>query len=73
MDDVTCKLGDIGKMVCLSGEPRRRVTEQGMGKRFMIGVQGKLSGFKKESKITDRGVSCKEFTVEGEIFGFCGG
>ena len=45
VDYVTGKFGDVGKMVCLSEGPRRRGTEKGVSKRFMIGEQGKFSGF----------------------------
>ena len=55
-----------------SGEEQRG-TEKGMGKRFMIGEKGKFSGFKEETEMADRGVSCKEFMIEGGVLGFGGG
>ena len=45
MDNITGELGDVGKMVCLSGGPRRRETEKGVGERLMICEMGKLTGF----------------------------
>ena len=45
MDNVIGKFGDVGEMACLSGRPQWRGAEKGVGKRFMIGEQGKFSGF----------------------------
>ena len=45
--------GDVGKMACLSGRPRRRGPEKGMGERLMICEKGKLVGFQRESEMAD--------------------
>ena len=45
VDDITCKLEDIGKMALLSGGPRRRGAEQGKCQRLMIGEKCKCAGF----------------------------
>ena len=53
MDNITGKFGDIGKMVHLSGKPRRRGVEKGKCERLMIGIKGKLTGFKKKTEMVD--------------------
>ena len=70
VDYVTGKFGDIDEMACLSGEPRRRGTEKGVGKGFMIGEKGEFSSFKEKTEMADRGIGCKEFRIEGGILGF---
>ena len=60
-------------MACLSGGPRRRGTEKGVGERLMIGEKGELTGFEEETEMADGGVSCKEFTIKGGVLGFGGG
>ena len=62
MNYVTGKFGDIGEMACLSGGPRRRGTEKGVGKGFMIGEQCEFSSFKEKTEIADRGIGSCEFT-----------
>ena len=54
----------------LSGGPRQRGKEQGVGERFMIGEKGKITGFKEESEMANGGISCKEFTIKGTVLGF---
>ena len=66
MDNITGKLGDVGKVVSLSRGPWRRRTEKGLGERLMICEQGKFAGFKGESKMANGEVSCKEFMIKGE-------
>ena len=44
-NNATGEFGDVGEMACLSGRPQWRGAEKGVGKRFMIGEQGKFSGF----------------------------
>ena len=56
VDYVTGKLGDIGKMACLSGGPRQRGAEKGVGKGFMIGEKGEFSSFKEKTEMADRGI-----------------
>ena len=56
-------------MVLLSVGPRRRGTEKSVGKRLMIGEQVKNSSFKEEMEMADGGESCKEFTIQGGVFG----
>ena len=73
MENVTGEFRDIGKMACLSGGPKQRGIEKGAGKRLMIGEQGKNSGFKEQTEMADGGVSCKEFTIKGGVFGLGGG
>ena len=73
LDNITGKLGDLGKVASLSGRPWRRRTEKGVGERLMIDDQGKFGGFKVESKMVDRGVSCKEFTIKGRVLGLSRG
>ena len=63
VDNITCKLG---KVESLSGGPRRRETEKGVGERLMIGVKGKLEGFKDEAEMANDRVICKEFTSKAE-------
>ena len=71
MDKITGELRDVGKMARLSGGPRRRGMEKGVGERLMIGEKGKITGFEEETKVTDhRGVSCKMFTIKGGVLGF---
>ena len=70
MDNITGELRDVGKMAHLSGGPRRRGTEKGVGERLVICEKGKLAGFKEETKMADCGVSCKEFKIEGGELGF---
>ena len=53
MDNITGKLGNIGKMACLSGGPRRRGAEKGECERRMIGIKGKLTGFKEKTEVAD--------------------
>ena len=59
-------------MGCLSGGPRWRGTEMGMGKGLMIGEQGEFSSFKEKTEMADRGIGCKKFMIEGG-FGFSRG
>ena len=70
MDNITGEFGDVGKMVCLFGGPRRRGPEKGLVERVVICEKGKLVGFQKESEMANCGVSCKEFTIKGGILGF---
>ena len=39
----------------------------------MICEKGKLTDFKKKLEMANGGVSCKEFTIKGGVFGFGGG
>ena len=57
----------------MSGRPQRIRTEKGVGERLMIGVKGKLAGFKDETEMANGRVSCKEFTIKGGVLGFSGG
>ena len=73
MDNITGEFRDVGEMARLSGGPRRRGTEKGMGERFVICEKGKLTDFKEETEMVDGGVSCKEFTIKGRVLRFSGG
>ena len=39
----------------------------------MICEKGKLPCFEKKTEMANGGISCKEFTIKGGIFGFGGG
>ena len=60
-------------MASLSGGPRRRRTEKGMGEGFMIGEMSEFSSFEEKTEMADGGIGAKEFTIEGRIFGFIRG
>ena len=57
----------------MSGGPRWRRTEKGVGERFIIGEKGKFTGFKGKLEMADGGIKCKEFTIKGGVLGFGGG
>ena len=59
VENVTGEFGDVGEMA------RWNRKEYG----FMIGEQGKNSGFKEKIGMADGGVSCKEFTIKVGVFG----
>ena len=73
MDNITGELGDVGEMACLSGRPRRRGTEKGVGKRLMINEKGKLTCFEEETEMANGRVSCKEFTIKDGVLRFSRG
>ena len=70
MDNITGEFGDVGKITHLSGGPRWRGSEKGVGERLMICEKGKLYGFEEETEMVDGRVSCKEFTIKGGVLGF---
>ena len=53
MDIITGEFKDVGKMACLSGGPRRRGMEKGIGERLVICEKSKLAGCEKESEMAD--------------------
>ena len=44
-----------------------------MGERLVICELGRLTGFKEETEMVDKGVSCKEFIIKGRVLGFSRG
>ena len=65
MDNITGKLGDIGKMALLSGGPWWRGTEKGEGERLMINEKSELTSFEEKTEMVDWGVGSKKLSVEG--------
>ena len=53
MDNITGKFENICKMACLSGGPRWGGAEKGKCERLMIGIKGKLTGFKEKTEMVD--------------------
>ena len=53
LDNITGKFGNISEVACLSGGPQQRVAEQGKFERLMIGMKGKITGFKEKTEVGD--------------------
>ena len=67
MDNITGKLGDVFKMVLLSGGPRRRGAEQGLCQGLVICEKGKFTTLQEKTETADGVVGCQEFSVEGDL------
>ena len=53
MDNITGKLGNSRGIACLSGKLLQRGAEKGECDWLMIGITGKLTGFKEKTEVAD--------------------
>jgi hypothetical protein len=62
--DISCKLGNVGKLALLTCRPGRGNAMHGGGEGLMIGVKLKRSSFQEETEVANGEVGGEEFTIK---------